>query len=62
MLKIAEPLDPEYENGRIISARFELSSDEYTLVPKKKPKRKEMTEEQRQKVGERLAKSRNKQD
>jgi hypothetical protein len=45
LLKFAEPIDPEYENGRIISALFKLDLNQVTL--KKKPKKRELTEEQK---------------
>lgn len=56
LLKFAEPINPEYENGRIISAQFKLDANQITL--RKKPKKRQMTDEQRQKVAERLAKAR----
>lgn len=52
LLKFAEPIDPEYENGRIISARFELDANQVTLRRKRKPS--EMTEEQRLARAERM--------
>lgn len=56
LLKIAEPIDPEYEDGRIISAKFKLNANQVTL--RKPTKKREMTEEQRLAVAERLAKAR----
>lgn len=54
LLKFAEPIDPEYEDGRIISAKFRLKKNQVTL--RKSPKKREMTEEQRQEMAERMRK------
>ena len=56
LLKFAEPIDPEYENGRIISAKFELASNQITL--RKSSKKREMSEEQKIAAAERLRKAR----
>lgn len=52
LLKFAEPIDPEYEDGRIISAKFKLNANQVTL--RKPPKKREMTEEQRLAQAERM--------
>lgn len=54
LLKFAEPINPEYENGRIVSANFELNVNQVTL--RKPPKKREMTEEQRKAMSERMKK------
>lgn len=54
LLKFAEPIDPEYEDGRIISAKFKLLSNQVTL--KKPSKKRELTEEQRIALSERMKK------
>ncbi|MGK4040926.1 hypothetical protein AB0Y20_01395 [Heyndrickxia oleronia] len=56
LLKIAEPIDPEFENGRIISAKFELQANQVSL--RKPSKKREMTDEQRKAAAERLRKAR----
>lgn len=56
LLKIAEPIDPEYENGRIISAKFKLNANQVSF--RKASKKREMTEEQRLAAAERLRKAR----
>lgn len=52
LLKFADPIDPEYEDGRIISAKFKLDANQVTL--RKKPKKREMTDEQRLEMSERM--------
>jgi hypothetical protein len=56
LLKIAEPIDPEYEDGRIISAKFRLNANQISL--RKPSKKREMTEEQRLAAAERLKNAR----
>ncbi|PKR82868.1 hypothetical protein [Heyndrickxia camelliae] len=52
LLKIAEPIEPEYEDGRIISARFELGANQVSL--RKPSKKRELSEEQRLAIAERM--------
>lgn len=52
LLKFAEPIDPEYEDGRIISAKFRLAANQVTL--RKSSKKRELTEEQRLERAERM--------
>lgn len=54
LMKIAEPINPEYENGRIISAQFQLQSNQVSL--RKPSKKREMTDEQRLAMAERMRK------
>jgi hypothetical protein len=56
LLKIAEPIDPEYEDGRIISAKFKLNANQVSL--RKTSKKREMSEEQRLAAAERLRNAR----
>lgn len=56
LLKITEPIDPEYENGRIIPAKFKLSANQVSL--RKPSKKRELTDEQRKAIADRLAKAR----
>lgn len=56
LLKIAEPIDPEYEDGRIISAKFRLNANQVSL--RKPSKKREMSEEQKLAAAERLRKAR----
>jgi hypothetical protein len=56
LLKIAEPIDPEYEDGRIISAKFRLNANQVSL--RKPSKKREMSEEQKLATAERLKKAR----
>jgi hypothetical protein len=52
LLKIAEPINPEYEDGRIISAMFRLNANQVSL--RKPSKKREMSDEQRQAASERM--------
>lgn len=52
LLKIAEPINPEYENDRIISAQFRLNANQVTL--RKPSKKRELTDEQREALAERM--------
>jgi hypothetical protein len=56
LLKIAEPIDPEYEDGRIISAKFKLNANQVSL--RKPIKKREMSEEQKLATAERLRNAR----
>lgn len=57
LLKFAEPLNPEYDdNGNIIAAKFELHLNQ--VIVRAKPKKREMSEEQKQLAAERLRKAR----
>jgi hypothetical protein len=58
LLKFADPIDPEYEDGRIVSAKFRLNANQVTL--RKEPKKREMTEEQRLAASERMKNLHNK--
>ncbi len=57
LLKFAEPINPEYdEKGSVVAAEFQLDLNQ--IIVRKKPKKREMSEEDKSKVGERLMKAR----